>query len=181
MCFSGGQTPFSPFPAMQEGTSYFFFSLFIKIIQIIPVILFIINFIFYRYIILNIFSSLAGIQFVMKSLLVTCIEVIQFWIISVLYHCLSFCLLSYWIFMIYISCAQYYKNNHHDQSSSNDNKCHSSGQSSIPFSTFPTEGKLRDKVFDIGFSGFFKLSNFVIEVNWLIIALIDSCDWGWLG
>lgn len=54
-------------------------------------------------------------------------------------------------FMIYISCAQYYKNNHHDQSSSNDNKCHSSGQSSIPFSTFPTEGKLRDKVFDIGF------------------------------
>lgn len=63
---------------MQEGTSYFFFSLFIKIIQIIPVILFIINFIFYRYIILNIFSSLAGIQFVMKSLLVTCIEVIQF-------------------------------------------------------------------------------------------------------
>lgn len=67
MCFSGGQTPFSPFPAMQEGTSYFFFSLFIKIIQIIPVILFIINFIFY--LILNIFSSLAGIQFVMKSLL----------------------------------------------------------------------------------------------------------------
>lgn len=63
----------------------------------------------------------------------------------------------------------------------NDNKCHSSGQSSIPFSTFPTEGKLRDKVFDIGFSGFFKLPNFVIEVNWLIIALIDSCDWGWLG
>lgn len=63
---------------MQEGTSYFFFSLFIKIIQIIPVILFIINFIFYRYIILNIFSSLAGIQFVMKSLLVTGIEVIQF-------------------------------------------------------------------------------------------------------
>lgn len=60
---------------MQEGTSYFFFSLFIKIIQIIPVILYI-NFIFY--IILNIFSSLAGIQFVMKSLLVTCIEVIQF-------------------------------------------------------------------------------------------------------
>lgn len=63
----------------------------------------------------------------------------------------------------------------------NDNKCHSSGQSSIPFSTFPTEGKLRDKVFDIGFSVFFKLPNFVIEVNWLIIALIDSCDWGWLG
>lgn len=60
---------------MQEGTSYFFFSLFIKIIQIIPVILYI-NFIFY--IILNIFSSLAGIQFVMKSLLVTGIEVIQF-------------------------------------------------------------------------------------------------------
>lgn len=76
VCFSGGQTPFSPFPAMQEGTSYFFFSLFIKIIQIIPVILYVINFIFY--IILNIFSSLAGIQFVMKSLLVTCIEVIQF-------------------------------------------------------------------------------------------------------
>lgn len=102
MCFSGGQTPFSPFPAMQEGTSYFFFSLFIKIIQIIPVILFIINFIFYRYIILNIFSSLAGIQFVMKSLLVTCIEVIQFWIISVLYHCLSFCLLSLWfIFLVH--------------------------------------------------------------------------------
>lgn len=82
---------------------------------------------------------------------------------------------------IYVSCAQYYTNNHHDQSSSNDNKCHSPGQSSIPFSTFPTEGKLRDKVFDIGFSGFFKLPNFVIEVNWLIIALIDSCDWGWLG
>lgn len=177
MCFSGGQTPFSPFPAMQEGTSYFFFSLFIKIIQIIPVILFIINFIFYRYIILNIFSSLAGIQFVMKSLLVTCIEVIQFWIISVLYHCLSFCLLSLWfIFLVHnitkiIIMIRVV----------NDNKCHSSGQSSIPFSTFPTEGKLRDKVFDIGFSGFFKLPNFVIEVNWLIIALIDSCDWGWLG
>lgn len=175
MCFSGGQTPFSPFPAMQEGTSYFFFSLFIKIIQIIPVILFIINFIFY--IILNIFSSLAGIQFVMKSLLVTCIEVIQFWIISVLYHCLSFCLLSLWfIFLVHnitkiIIMIRVV----------NDNKCHSSGQSSIPFSTFPTEGKLRDKVFDIGFSGFFKLPNFVIEVNWLIIALIDSCDWGWLG
>lgn len=99
MCFSGGQTPFSPFPAMQEGTSYFFFSLFIKIIQIIPVILFIINFIFY--IILNIFSSLAGIQFVMKSLLVTCIEVIQFWIISVLYHCLSFCLLNLFMFLVH--------------------------------------------------------------------------------
>lgn len=98
MCFSGGQTPFSPFPAMQEGTSYFFFSLFIKIIQIIPVILFIINFIFY--IILNIFSSLAGIQFVMKSLLVTCMEVIQFRIISVLYHCLSFCLLSFWFMFL---------------------------------------------------------------------------------
>lgn len=177
MCFLGGQTPFSPFPAMQEGTSYFFFSLFIKIIQIIPVILFIINFIFYRYIILNIFSSLAGIQFVMKSLLVTCIEVIQFWIISVLYHCLSFCLLSLWfIFLVHnitkiIIMIRVV----------NDNKCHSSGQSSIPFSTFPTEGKLRDKVFDIGFSGFFKLPNFVIEVNWLIIALKDSCYWGWLG
>lgn len=84
-------------------------------------------------------------------------------------------------FMIYVSCAQDYKNNHHDQSSSNDNKCHSPGQSSIPFSTFPTEGKLRDKVFDIGFLFFCKLPNFVIEVNWLIIALIDSCDWGWLG
>lgn len=176
MCFSGGQTPFSPFPAMQEGTSYFFFSLFIKIIQIIPVILFIINFIFYRYIILNIFSSLAGIQFVMKSLLVTCIEVIQFWIISVLYHCLSFCLLSLWfIFLVHnitkiIIMIRVV----------NDNKCHSSGQSSIPFSTFPTEGK-QGQGFWYRFSVFFKLPNFVIEVNWLIIALIDSCDWGWLG
>lgn len=160
---------------MQEGTSYFFFSLFIKIIQIIPVILYI-NFIFY--IILNIFSSLAGIQFVMKSLL--CYMYGSNTILNY-FSALSLLIILLTEFMIYISCAQYYKNNHHDQSSSNDNKCHSPGQSSIPFSTFPTEGKLRDKVFDIGFSGFFKLPNFVIEVNWLIIALIDSCDWGWLG
>lgn len=131
---------------MQEGTSYFFFSLFIKIIQIIPVILFIINFIFY--IILNIFSSLAGIQFVMKSLL--CYMYGSNTILNY-FSALSLLIILLTEFMIYISCAQYYKNNHHDQSSSNDNKCHSTGQSSIPFSTFPTEGKLRDKVFDIGF------------------------------
>lgn len=55
-------------------------------------------------------------------------------------------------------------------------------QVSRPFHSQHFQQKVsRDKVFDIGFSVFFKLPNFVIEVNWLIIALIDSCDWGWLG
>lgn len=63
----------------------------------------------------------------------------------------------------------------------NDNKCYFLGQSFILFLIFLIEGKLRDKVFDIGFFGFFKFLNFVIEVNWLIIVLIDFCDWGWLG
>lgn len=177
MCFSGGQTPFSPFPAMQEGTSYFFFSLFIKIIQIIPVILFIINFIFYRYIILNIFSSLAGIQFVMKSLLVTCIEVIQFWIISVLYHCLLFCLLNLWFMFLVHNITKIIIMIRVVLMITNVIL-----QVSRPFHSQHFQQKVRkDRVFDIVFLGVFKLPNFVIEVNWLIIALIVSCDRGWLG
>lgn len=55
-------------------------------------------------------------------------------------------------------------------------------QVSRPFHSQHFQQKVRkDRVFDIVFLGVFKLPNFVIEVNWLIIALIDSCDWGWLG